>query len=287
MVKISIIILTYNSSKYIDSLLQGLIEKFKKPINEKQIEIIVADNASLDDTIIRAEKYNNHIRVINNGGNFGFAKGNNLAVKKANGEFIAFLNPDAEFKSGDIFELLEKFNDARVGVVGGKIVDYDGKRELSCGRFYFALNSLILSVGLEEKLRLRFSPKKDRQVDFVSGAFLVIRRSLFEKLNGFDENYFMYIEDSDLCYRVKMAGFRVEFCDKATIRHMGQGSSNRTFAIVNIYKGLIYFNKKYGTPFSYQFVRIMLLAKALLLVLIGKIINNKYLVETYREASKI
>lgn len=286
MVKLSVIILTYNSSKYIDALLQSLIKKYPKDISEKRLEIIVADNESLDDTIKLASKYKDKIKIISNGGNYGYAKGNNLAFKKANGEFTLFLNPDARLTEGDFFKILEIFQNEKVGVVGGKMVSFSGKRELSCGKFYKPFNTFILSLGLEEKLGLRFSPKKEMKVDFVSGGFLFIRSDIFRKLNGFDENYFMYIEDSDLCYQVKKKGYDIVFSNKATIQHVGQGSSNRTFAIVNIYKGLLYFNRKNSGKISYTLVRTMLKLKAIFLVLIGKMRNNKYLVETYSEALK-
>jgi len=111
-------------------------------------------------------------------------------------------------------------------------------------------------------------------------------QKLFERLNGFDENYFMYVEDSDLCYQAKKRGFKVLYSNKATVQHVGQGSSNRTFAIVNIYKGLLYYSRKNGGKVNYFIVKLMLMIKARLLVLVGRVRNNKYLVDTYTEAMK-
>lgn len=281
--KITIIILTYNSSRYIEKLLESITTRYEKVIQKMELEVLVADNASTDNTVNLAEKFKN-VKVVENGDNFGFAKGNNLAAKKALGDILVFINPDAKFTDGDIFDMTEVLKDHKVGVVGGNILNYNGGRELSCGKFYNLLNTLLLSIGLEEAVGVRFAPKKEQEVDFVSGAFLAIRRELFEKLNGFDEHYFMYIEDSDLCFRVKKAGFSVVFSPKATIQHVGQGSSNRTFAIVNIYKGLLYFNKKHMGSFSYIMVKFALRIKAILLVMLGKVSHNKYLVTTYEQA---
>jgi len=286
MVKISIIILTYNSSQYIESLLQSLIKKYSSNINAKELEIIVADNKSLDDTLEKTDKYKEKVRIVENGGNLGYAKGNNLASKKANGEFLVFLNPDAKFIEGDLFDVISLFDDADIGIIGGKIISLDGKKELSCGKFYNPLNILLLALGLEERLGVRFAPNKKQKVDFVSGGFLFIRKKLFERLNGFDENYFMYVEDSDLCYQAKKRGFKVLYSNKATVQHVGQGSSNRTFAIVNIYKGLLYYSRKNGGKVNYFIVKLMLMIKARLLVLVGRVRNNKYLVDTYTEAMK-
>ena len=286
MVKLSIIILTYNSEKYIDPLIQSLNKKYSEQLKRKEIEIIIADNESLDGTLNKAQKYKDDVKIISNGGNFGYAKGNNLAFKKANGEYILFLNPDAKLYHGDLLEVLNLFDDEKVGVVGGRIISLDGKKELSCGKFYNPFNTLMLALGLENVIGLRFSPEREKKVDFVSGGFMFVRRKVFESINGFDENYFMYIEDSDLCYQVRKRGFVVKFSPKATIQHVGQGSSNRTFAIVNIYKGLLYFNKKNLGSVARLIVKIILSIKAILLVLVGKIMNNKYLETTYNEALK-
>ena len=286
MVKLSIIILTYNSSKYIEPLLNSLFKRYSNNINAKELEIIVADNKSLDDTLEKTDKYKEKVRIVENGGNLGYAKGNNLASKKANGEFLVFLNPDAKFIEGDLFDVISLFDDADIGIIGGKIISLDGKKELSCGKFYNPLNILLLTLGLEESLGVRFAPNKKQKVDFVSGGFLFIRRKLFERLNGFDENYFMYVEDSDLCYQAKKKGFKVLYSNKATVQHVGQGSSNRTFAIVNIYKGLLYYSRKNGGKVNYFIVKLMLMIKARLLVLVGRVRNNKYLVDTYTEAMK-
>lgn len=283
--EVSLIILTYNSEKYIDGLLRDLTEKYKKELKNKQIEIIIADNASSDKTVLKAKSFKEVI-VVENGGNFGFAKGNNLAAKKAHGNTLIFLNPDTKIIGGNIFNLTEEFRNPDVGVVGGKIQNSSGGRELSCGKEYNWFNILLLSMGLEEVFGVRFAPDRRKEVDFVSGAFLAINRFLYEKVNGFDEHYFMYIEDADLCYRIKKEGFRVIFSEAATIQHVGQGSSNRTFAIINIYKGLLYFQKKHKGILSFKLVRFFLKTKASLLVLCGKVRNNQYLVSTYEEALK-
>lgn len=283
--EISIIILTYNSSKFIDSLLSGLISKYKKELKEQKLEIIIADNDSKDDTVKLAKTFK-EIRVVENGGNVGFAAGNNLAVKHAKGKLLIFMNPDVIVASGDVFDLIPEFEDEKMGIVGGKIENYAGKRELSCGKVYNAFNIFLLSVGLEETMGVRFAPNKKEEVDFVSGAFLMIKKSLYETLLGFDEHYFMYIEDADLCFRAKKAGYKVLFSPLATIQHMGQGSSNRTFAVINIYKGLLYFQKNHMSALSYSLVKLLLKTKATVLIVMGKLVGNSYLIKTYEEAIK-
>lgn len=283
---LSIIILTYNSSKYISNLLESLIDKNKSLLSSKKLEIIVADNNSSDDTEKEVRKYKEHVMFTQNGGNLGFAAGNNKASEKANGEVLIFMNPDTKFLGGELESLVEELDHKHAGIVGGKIENFHGGRELSCGKFYTLLNVFILCLGLEEKLGVRFAPHIRQNVDFVSGAFLCIKKELFNSLGGFDEHFFMYIEDQELCFRVKQDQKNVVFLPSISIKHVGQGSSNRTFAVVNIYKGLVYFHKKHMGIFSEGMVRLLLKSKAFILVNLGKLIHNLYLVKTYEEASQ-
>jgi len=281
---ISIIILTYNSEKYIEKLLNSLIQGNKKSIENEGIEIIVADNESSDNTVSLVKKYTKYASIVNNGGNLGFAKGNNKAVEKVHGDYIVFLNPDAEFAAGDISKMISHLDKPGVGVVGGKILKYDGSNELSCGKFYNYLNIVLLCLGLEEKCGVRFSPKKSEYVDHVSGGFMGIRKDVFIENGGFDEHYFMYVEDQDLCFRLRKKGLKAFYSPDAQIKHMGQGSSNRGFAVVHIYKGLSYFQKKHMGKLSYHLSVNTLKLKALVLVVLGRVTRNNYLMSTYGKA---
>ena len=300
MIKTSIIIVTYNSEKYIERLIAS-IYKFN---NDSDFEIIVADNASGDNTIEEAKKLKrsfdsaglqtvpgsaqDKIFIIENSENFGFAKGINIGAKTAAGEYLLFINPDTEWKNGSVGNFISVFeSDASVGVVGGKILEKNGKTEKSAGRFLKTAEVFLTTLGLDEALGVRFSPNKRQEVDFVSGGFMAVRKDLFERLSGFDENLFIYVEDMEFCFRVKKQGLKVLFDPSAEIIHESHGSSNRSFAIENIYKGLLYFHKKHGNAFSYNSVKFLLKAKAFTLVSLGKIINNKYLTATYSKAIKI
>ncbi len=284
---ITVIILTYNSEKYIKKLLDSLIEKYITQIKEEKIEILVADNASQDETIQMVKAYKGLVSVLDNEANLGFAKGNNAASKKAKGEYLLFINPDAEFDKGDIESLMQNLEHDHVGVVGGRILTFNGNKELSCGKFYTFFNIFLLCLGLEEKLGVRFSPHKSTDVDYVSGGFMGISKKVFSENRGFDEHYFMYVEDQDLCYRLRKKGLMTYFSDAATIKHIGQGSSNRAFAIINIYKGLSYFQKKHMSKFSYTTSIFLLSFKAQALRMLGILTRNKYLSETYGQASKV
>jgi GT2 family glycosyltransferase len=278
MPQISIIILTYNSSRFIEDLLKSLEDY------SKDSEILIVDNDSKDDTVKLAKRFS-HAKVYETGKNLGFAKGINYGAKRAKGEYLLFINPDAVFKSGhfsDLVKVLEEHEKA--GVVGGKLVGYDGIPEKSAGKFFNFFEAIMIILGLDEKIGIRFSPNKLSKVDFVSGGFMMVRSEIFEKLGGFDENFFMYVEDMELCFRVKKAGFETYFSPNVVISHKGQGSSNRTFAIINIYKGILYFYKKHKGNFEYNIVKFLLFGKAKCIYILGRLTNNDYYKETYGQA---
>lgn len=281
MPKISFLVLAYNSANYIGKLLES-IEKFHKAdIEEGKAEIIVVDNASADKTLDIVRKYK-FAKVIENKENLGFSKGINTGAKKANGEYLVLINPDAEIKEKITEEVIKDFkqND-RLGVLGGKISDEHGRIEKSTGKFLKSFEILLMSLGLDEFFGIRNSFKSKKEVDFVSGAFMIVPKNVFDKLGGFDENLFMYVEDMEFCYRAKKEGFKVLFSPSISIVHHRHGSSDRSFAIKSIHKGLLYFQKKHGNSLSYFVVRLMLGVKTKSSFFLGKILKNKYLSNTY------
>ncbi len=278
---ISIIILNYKTKEFTLSLLDSLFKNYKKEIEENKIEIILADNASGDDSIasFKKSKHFLKIKIIENKENFGFSKGNNIAAKEASGTYLLFLNSDTKVMDKGFLKMtdfLDKNNN--IGILGGKLNNENGSRQASCAKFYTPFNLLLMLLGLERFGLLRESPSEIKQVDWVSGACLMIKRSLFEKLKGFDESFFMYIEDMELCFRAKQAGFLTYFYEDIKLIHKNLGSSNKNFAILNIYKGLLYFYKKHMKN-NYLTVRMMMRLKAKILNFFGK--------EPYGQALKI
>ena len=112
----------------------------------------------------------------------------------------------------------------------------------------------------------------------------MIRKNVFERLNGFDEKLFMYMEDMELCFRARKEGCLTYFYPDLSIDHKEQGSSNRQFAILNIYRGLLYFYKKHKGTLQYMIVKLLLITKALIVSLFGLVSGNTYLKATYKKA---
>jgi GT2 family glycosyltransferase len=134
----------------------------------------------------------------------------------------------------------------------------------------------------------RYSPKKVREVGWVSGACIMTRKDYFEQVGGFDETIFMYMEEVDLLYRAQKMGMKTFFYPKSRIIHLGSASSGgKTFPILQVYRGFLFFYKKHYSPFSTFFLRILLRLKAGLAWILGYAVNNNYLKQTYAEAFKV
>lgn len=290
MITLSVIILTYNSEKHIIRCLESLLEVLGVQLDAGEIQVLVFDNKSTDNTPQVVKDFITHGKIKNvdifkNDTNDGFAKGINTASKHAKGEYLLFLNPDTEVMNDKIFEMIGQFDKGqKVAVVGGKIRDFSNSDEKSAGKFYTLPNLFMMVLGLEEVCGIRYSPQKISDVDFVSGGFMMVKKTLFEKAGGFDEKLFMYVEDMEFCYRIKQMGFRILFVPNAIIKHLGQGSSSRQFAVISIYKGILYFAKKHRSPLEYQVARQLLITKAKIAILVGSILKNKDLVQTYSKA---
>jgi GT2 family glycosyltransferase len=288
--KLSIVILSYNTKDLTLFCLNSLFEIYEKEF-KKEIEILVVDNASSDDTVSAVSKLQSQIpnlRIIVNKENFGFSKGNNIGAKASMGNFILFLNSDTEIKDKGLIRMLEFMeNNNRAGILGGKLKNPDNSVQKSAGKFYSLFNLFLMLIGLERLGFLRSSPSKVSRVDWVSGASMMVRKEVFKKIGGFDEKLFMYMEDMELCFRAGKAGFFTYFYPNIELIHKERGSGNKTFAIIQIYKGILYFYKKYMPTWQYDMVKKMLRTKAKILVVLGKIINNRYLVETYSQAYQL
>jgi|SRR3989344_1756818 len=210
--KLSILIVNWNTRelviKCVDSILSAA------PAFE--FEIIVVDNASRDGSASALrEKFGNEkrVKIVSADQNLGFARGVNLAYKNSAGEFILLLNPDTEAKTGSLAELvnyLQAHPDAEI--VGGKILNPDGTVQPSVRRFPDLWSSFLVFTGLQYVIRPRkylmdgFDYAKESEVDQVMGAVLLTRRSTIEKLGFLDENFWLWYEEVDFCYRVKHEG---------------------------------------------------------------------------------
>lgn len=226
MPRLSIIIVSYNSAHHLDRCLQSLTG----PPPRTDHEVIVVDNASTDGTPQYLRQRWPGIRLLDAGGNLGFARANNLGLRQTFGELVLLLNPDTIAPAPAIDRLVAALDaDPAAAIAGPRIVDEHGRAELSFGTM------ISPAAELRQKLLGKLRPiverltSTTRYVDWVSGACLLGRRSDLEGVGLLDERYFMYTEDVDLCAAVRARGRKVLFLADAQIVHL-RGQSRRSAA---------------------------------------------------------
>lgn len=230
--RISIVIVTYNSRNDIDRCLELL----RQHGGSAAREIVIVDNHSPDGTAAAVRERWPSVPVIDVGANVGFARANNIGVRQTTGELVLFLNPDTEVRPGALDRLVAVLA-ARpdAAVAGPRLLDASGRPELSFGSMPGPL------AELRQKLLVRGSARGwpvvvsyvrrltgvPREVDWASGACLLVRRGDAEAAGLFDERYFMYMEDVDLCAAVRARGRKVLFVPDAEVVHF-RGKSGAT-----------------------------------------------------------
>jgi GT2 family glycosyltransferase len=221
---VSIIIVNYNGREFTRACLQSL---FAVPPVDKH-EIILVDNCSSDGSVemIRAEFPG--VVLLKQNVNEGFSRANNIGARAARGEYLYFLNNDTLFTQ-DIISPLKEFMEANksIGVAAPMLLHPDGTFQLSYGNYPSFINEMRTkrNTAMMKNIPDNRIPKK---VDWVSFAAVMIRRSAFENIHGFDERYFMYFEDADFCYRMQKAGYKTYYCAEYSIIHFGGGSWSNT-----------------------------------------------------------
>ncbi|MBD2177245.1 glycosyltransferase family 2 protein [Pseudanabaena sp. FACHB-1998] len=254
MAYLSIILVNYNGSKFLYSCLSS-IEKF---LNSYNCEVIIIDNFSTDNSNQIVKDNFPSFKLICSKTNLGFGKANNLAVRESKGDYLLFLNTDTVLNENTPQTLLEYLqSNPNIGTISPKITFEDGRYQLSCGNLPSLTRECLdkIKYSLDNHYHSVLSKFYDRQyskvqeVGWVTGACLMMRRDVFEQIGGFDENFFMYFEDKDLCKRVKELGYKVVYYPHTTIIHLLGGSSHGIKKSVNTYyrnSQLYYYQKHLG-----------------------------------------
>lgn len=219
---ISVIIISYNSENFIEKCLSSLLKNL--PLKS---EVIVLDNASSDSTVEKLTKFIPQIKLIKSSKNLGFATGCNKATQEAKGEYLFFLNPDTEINTPVLEELVEFYGShPNAGIVAPKLIMPDGKTQPSAKKLptiWGAFKEYILGI---KNSYSQYVPEGDnpQAVEMVYGAAILIKKDLFERLKGFDEKFFLYYEDADLCKRVAEIGKKVYYCPQVSVTHLVGGT---------------------------------------------------------------
>jgi hypothetical protein len=254
---LSIIIVTWNSRRDVEKCL-GSLQKFCAGV---AVEIIVCDNASTDGTAGWVAASFPQVIVVRSTTNVGFAAANNLAAKKARGRHLLFLNPDT-WVNHDLAAEVVSFLDSHpeAGACAPRILNPDGSLQRGAVRTLPTLATLLYDqIGLSRLfprsrrfgryLMTWWDHNEQREIEQPAGACLAVRREVFAQIGGFDEGYFMYYEDVELCHAIREAGGKIYFLPEARIYHLGGQSTSQAVPqnFPEFYRSLYrYFRRRHG-----------------------------------------
>lgn len=293
---LSVIIVSYNVKCYLEQCIRSLFVSAR----EFSYEVWVVDNASSDGSVeyiqerFSAKEYP-QLHLIANSRNVGFGRANNLALERATGERVLFLNPDTvltERTLTDCFSLMNTRPD--VGAVGVKMLKNDGSFALESRRGlpspFTAFCKMSGLAGLFPKSRLfgkyymrYLDEEKENPVDVISGAFMLIPRKVLTYCGGFDEDFFMYGEDIDLSYRLQKAGYVNFYVPTPILHYKGESTEKSSYRYVHVfYQAMLIFFDKHYNHYSFWFsipIRIAIYARAVLALLKQQADNLKSMVQ--------
>jgi O-antigen biosynthesis protein len=234
--ELSVIIVNYNVRQFLENALTSI----DRALEGIEGEVFVVDNASDDGSAEMVKSKFPLVHLIENAANLGFARANNLALRRATGRFLLLINPDTIVQE-DTFRVMMRFFEETpdAGLAGCRILNPDGTFQLPCRRSFptpwvaftkiSGLSALFPSSRVFGRYTLSYlSQDETYPVDAVSGSFMMLRREAYEKVGGLDESFFMYGEDLDWCFRVGRAGFRVYYVHATKIIHFKGESTRRS-----------------------------------------------------------
>ena len=256
---ISVVIVNYNTAH----LLERLFAAIEAARGSLELEIVVVDNASTDNSVEILELHYPSVVLVKNSKNVGFGRANNLAVRQVTGCYILLLNTDA-FVAPDSLEKTFSFmkDHPRCGVLGVRLVNEDGLLQPSCRHFPTPWNVFLQRTGLSRFFPthrlvddLEWDHTSVRQCDWVPGCFYLVRATVVEQLGLFDSRFFLYYEEVDHCRTIKGAGWEVIYYPDTEVVHIGGESAKsdgaltkvgRQISTLQIESELLYFRKHYG-----------------------------------------
>ena len=225
MAKVAVVILNWNGKKYLEKFLPTLIK-----YNAKDAEIIVADNDSKDDSVAFLKENYPHLRIIQNEKNGGFSTGYNQALKHVEAEYYVLLNSDIEVTENwiePVIELME--SDENIAACQPKLLSYHEKNKFE---YAGAAGGYIDKYGYPFcRGRLFDTLEEDKgqyddtvELFWATGACMFVRAEIFNRFKGLDDDFFAHMEEIDFCWRMKNHGYRIMYCPKSKVYHIGGGT---------------------------------------------------------------
>ncbi|GGX36472.1 glycosyltransferase family 2 protein [Undibacterium squillarum] len=270
-VALSIIIVSYNAREVLRQCLQCL----QQEVRHCAAEVIVVDNASRDGSAEMVSAEFPAFQLYRSDLNLGFAGGNNYGYRYARGEYILLLNPDAFLTPGSLSLALQRMQEQpQVGLAGARLSDPQGHLQPSGRLFPSLLNEFLVMSGLSSRFphsrlcgrfdRTWANPAQAAQVDWVPGAFTIIRRSALGDAGLFDERYFLYYEEVDLCRRLKQQGCQIWYWPELSVTHIGGACSKAVsdqhfsksgsqLTLWRMRSALLYYRKHHGQFIAWSY----------------------------------
>ena len=238
--KLTIVIVNWNGGQ----LLMRCLESIRTSGCRAEHEVIVIDNHSSDGSREAAASTFPEVRVVDSGSNLGFGRANNLAASLARGSVVLFLNPDTEVKEGALDEALHCLNQhPDVGALGCRMLYPDGRVQELGVQWHLTPSTVLLESLLLTSRTWRYfrrwlptvDPYRSSYVRKLYGGFMMVRKDVLDAAGWFDERYFMYAEDADLCRTIQARGWKLYYCSEAAIVHVAGGvtvSAPSTFSVL-------------------------------------------------------
>jgi len=271
--KVAIVVVSHNTKGLLLTCINSVIESTQPD----DVEIVVVDNASRDGSYEAVLRDHPQVVAISNEVNVGFAAACNQGIRATSAPLILLLNSDAQLTSQAFHALCDCMLVDRCGAAGCKLVNADGVEVVSVRNFLTPFNQALEMAGITNRFRLRqlsrtyrpaLSQKSpDCSVDWVEGSCLILRRAALDEMGLFDERFFMYSEDEDLCLRLRLAGWSVCYSAAGAAVHVGGASTaqNRVEMLRHFYSSQLYFLSKHG-----GLTRVLLYVASMRLVLTVK-----------------
>jgi GT2 family glycosyltransferase len=299
-IDLSIIIISFNTENILLACLDSIIKNTKRI----SYEIIVVDNASTDGSVdaIRKYKKKTNLRLITNKDNLGFGKANNQGIKESKAKYILLLNSDCLVQKKAIEDTLYWMDKhPSVGVASCALVNHDGSLQGTGGYFPTLIRVFswmtIQDLPFVDKFIKPFHPMKsksyhtgdnfyrtEKELDWVTGAFFLMRKSIVKEVGYFDRDYFMYMEEVDYCFRIKNKGWKIYYLPTPSVIHLGGASGVSGENIVQEYQGVKLFYEKHYPSWQYPLLRILLKVGAFLRIFLFGLLEGKSSAKVYAKA---
>jgi GT2 family glycosyltransferase len=263
---LSIVIVNWNTKE----LLRDCLSSVQAGLDGIEAEVIVIDNASTDGSVEMVHRHFPRTRLIVNPENRGFAAANNQGFDRARGRHVLLLNSDTVVHRDVLARSVEYLdNNPGVGMMGCRVLNGDGSTQMTCSRFPTFANLLLQTVGanrlsascFRRYQMLDWNRDDEREVEVISGCYLMVRAEVIEEIGYLDEAFFCYGEETDWCRRCSEAGWRLQFAPVGEITHFGSGSTRKVNHVRDLMlsEGTVRLHRKHGGRVSAVLMWMLLL----------------------------